>query len=195
MKLRDRDRRALVTGVLAVVALVIYLALSGPETSATVVAGGGSIPLAEKRLARLRQVVATVPMKESELKVISHELATREKGIIIADTAAQAQAQLQQSIRRVAKTEGIDVRGGEFLPPQPLGDDYGEVAAAVIFECQIEQLVNLLADLTKEPELLATREIYISSSNSKDKKIGVRVLVSGVIPRKLVPVKKGITSF
>ena len=195
MKLQPRDRRALVLLAVGVVLVMMYVAFSGAESPATVVAGESSVPLAEKRVAKLRRVAATVPVKKSELKGVLSELATREKGVILADTAAQAEAHLLQNVRRLAKTEGIDVRGGEFLPPQPLGDDYGEVAVAVSFECQIEQLVNLLADLTKEPELLATREIRVTSSNAKDKKIGVRVMFSGITSRKLVPARKGITSF
>ena len=52
----------------------------------------------------------------------------REKGIIHAPTAQQAQAHLLETIRRVGKGEGIDVRGGEFPELRPLGDEYGEVA-------------------------------------------------------------------
>jgi hypothetical protein len=78
---------------------------------------------------------------------------------------------------------------------QPLGKDYGEAAVVVTFECRIEQLVNFLAVLTAEPELLATNEIRVISTNQKEKKVSVRLTLAGVVPRKLVPEKRGIASF
>ena len=64
---------------------------------------------------------------------------SREAGVIQAETAQQAQAQLLQVIRTLGKADNIDARGGEFGPVKPLGDDYGEVSVAVSFECRIEQ--------------------------------------------------------
>ena len=55
--------------------------------------------------------------------------------------------------------------------------------------------MNFLAALTAEPELLATNEIRVISANQKEKKIGVRLTLAGVVPRKIVPEKKGIASF
>jgi hypothetical protein len=76
-----------------------------------------------------------------------------------------------------------------------MGDNYGEVSVAVSFECQIEKLVNFLADLTAQPELLATSEIRISSANLKEKTVGVRLGLTGVVPRALVPARKGPALF
>ena len=195
MKLGNRDRRAL---LLLAGALILMLALrfgvgsSGPEVAEAAV---DSVSVAEKKLALYRQLAATVPGKEAALKRAGAELAAREAGILQSDTAQQAQAQLLQVIRTLSKTENIDARGGEFGPVKPLGDDYGEVTVAVTFECRIEQLVNFLAALTAEKSLLATNEIRIMSANAKEKTLNVRLALSGVIPRKLVPEQKGPTLF
>ena len=61
------------------------------------------------------------------------------------------------------------------------------------FEAGIEQLVNLLADLGAQPELLATSEIRIGQANGAQKLIPVRLTVSGIVPRKLIPEKKGLS--
>jgi hypothetical protein len=98
-------------------------------------------------------------------------------------------------IRDLGKAEDIDARGGEFGPVKPLGAGYGEVSVAVAFECRIEQLVNFLAALTSEKSLLATNEIRIASSKPKEKTLNVRLTVSGVVPRKLVPEQKGAYLF
>jgi hypothetical protein len=70
-----------------------------------------------------------------------------------------------------------------------LGDAYGEVLVTVQIECGIDQLVNMLVGLAARPELLASNELRVTSGNPKDKTIGVRWTVSGVVPKKLVPGK------
>ena len=100
-----------------------------------------------------------------------------------------------QVIRTLGKTEDIDARGGEFGPVKPLGDDYGEVSVSVAFECGIDQLVNFLAALTSENSLLATSEVRITAANPKQKTLTVRLALSGVVPRKLVPEQKGPSTF
>ena len=56
-------------------------------------------------------------------------------------------------------------------------------------ECRIDQLVNLLAALQAQPELVATSDLRVLSSNAKEKTVAVRLTVSGVVPRRLVPEK------
>ena len=96
---------------------------------------------------QLRQMAATVPGKEAAAEAGSAELDAREKGILKADTAAQAQAQLLERDPALATANGIDARGAEELRSRPLGADYGEVSVTVTFTCGIEQLVNFLAAL------------------------------------------------
>src|SRR5580765_5042497 len=112
MKIEKRERNLLiVAGVLATL-LVLRLGLgsSGPEVAE---AATESVDMAEQKLAKLRQLAATVPGKENLLKQANAELANRESGVIQAETAAQAQGQLLQVIRNIGKAENIDARGGE----------------------------------------------------------------------------------
>jgi hypothetical protein len=195
MNLTTRDRRALIllgAGVMTVV--VLRFGVYG-NSAADVIKSTDSIPLAEQRLARLRQAEISGPAKQALLNRLSTELALRERGVIQAPTAQQAQAHLLETIRRVGKGEGLDVRGGEFPELRPLGDDYGEAAVSVNFECRIEQLVNFLAALTRETELVATNDVRVSTSNVKDKTVMVRLTLAGVVPKSLVPVKKGLMVF
>jgi hypothetical protein len=150
--------------------------------------------LAQQRLARLRQIAATVPAREAALKQTSSDLAGRERGIIQADTAAQAQATLLEIARRIGKDEQIDLRGGDFGAPKAFGD-YGLVYATVTFECHVEELVNFLADLSREPELVAPSEERITTGNQKEKTMGVRMVLAGVVAKRLVPEKKGLAAF
>jgi hypothetical protein len=163
---------------------------SGPAP--VVAARVDSGELAEQRLARLRDLAATVPSKEETLKQVSAELATREKALIVADTAAQAQAQLIQMIRRLASAEAppLEIRATEYQGVRAFGDAYGEIDVAVQIECRIDQLVNLMASIAAQPEMVATHEIRVTSANAKEKTVGVRLMIAGIVPGKLVPGKR-----
>jgi hypothetical protein len=152
-----------------------------------------SVSLAEKQLAKLREAAATVPQKQEIFKQVSGDLALREKGLIVADTAQQAQSQIIQILRKLGHDENprVEMRSQEFGAVRPLGDVYGEVLVTVQIDCGIDQLVNILVGLAARPELIASNELRVTSSNTKDKMIGVRLTVSGVVPRKLIPSKKG----
>jgi Tfp pilus assembly protein PilO len=153
-----------------------------------------SIPQAEQRLQKLRLAAATVPGREELLKKATAELADREKGIIQAPTESQAQALLLETLNNIARGNGISTQGGEFHD-KPLTKDYGEISVTVRFGCDIVQLVNLLAGLADQPQILATQEMRITGGNDKKKNIQVMMTVSAVVARKLLPEKKGGTQF
>lgn len=190
------DRRTALLLVLGIaVVLVLRFVVFADKTATPLVSASDSVPLAERRLAKLRAAVATVPGKEKVARLVSTDLAARERGMVRAETAPQAQAQLLEIIRRTGKDEGIDVRGAEEMRVRPLANDYGEVVVTVSFNCRIDQFVNFMADLANRPELLATSDIRVTTANPKDKSISVRLALSGVVPHKLVPEKKGVESF
>jgi len=184
------DRRTLLVLAAGVAIVLVLRFVVIADKRPAVVEAVDSVPLAEKRLVKLRDTAATVPGAEKIAKQAAAELATREKGMILADTAAQAQAQLLEIIRRVGKDDGIEVRGAEEMKVRPLADDYGEVVVAVSFVCRIEQFVNFMTDLANRPELIATSDIRVAAANPKEKTVLVRLGLSGVVPRKLVPAKK-----
>ena len=190
-----RDKRALALLGAAVALIIIYKLVdreSSPSTA--VLAAPITVEAAEKRLVKLRQMAALVPGKEEALKKVQAELATREKGIIAADTPQQAQAQLLQIMRRVmkAQTPPIDIGSTELGQVRPIDDNYGEVQSTVTFTCRIEDLVNLLTDITKQPELISTAEMRIGGAHPKEKSMPVRLTVAGIIRRELIPEKKNV---
>jgi type II secretion system (T2SS) protein M len=195
MNLNSRDKRALVLLGVAVLIVVIWKIASSGGPTLKVAAAADSVPHAEQRLNRLRLIDAKVPAKEELFKKVSDQVSMREKGMIVADTAQQAQTQIQQILRKVGTSFGIDVRGAEFGQVRPLGSDYGEAPVSITFDCNIEQLVNLLSALGSQPEMLGTSDIRVNTGNPKDKRVSVRLTVSGVVPKKLIPEKKGVTTF
>jgi Tfp pilus assembly protein PilO len=188
------NRKLLVVFVVSVAAIlwVRFSVLSDHPTSTVVVSE--TIPQAEQRLQKLRLVAATVPGKEESLKKAMAELAEREKGMLQAPTEAQAQAQLLETLNNLARSNGIATQGGDFHD-KPLSKDYGEVSVTVRFGCDIVQLINLMAALADQPQILATNEMRITGGNDKKKNVQVRLSLSGVVPKKLVPEKKGAGAF
>lgn len=195
MKIERRDKRALAALAVAGVALLLYLVVSGEGGQPRIVGAAGSIPAAEGRLARVRQLAAGVSGRERVLQQVSSALAEREKGVIQADTAAQAQAQLVDVVKRVARSQTPPLEFGTVELSQQvvrLGEDYGEVQLSVPFTCRIDELLNFLADLTRQPEALATTELRVSAQDARQKTIAVRLTIAGVVPKRLVPQKKAL---
>ena len=192
MNLSERDRRALLIMAVAVIAgAVLYYALPSGSTGTTSGVVAQDPTLASQRLARLRQVAAALPAREAMARQTSAALAMREAGILQADTAAQGEAALLETARRIGKEDQLDVRGGDFGSPKVFGD-YALVYATITFECHVEQLVNFLADLAKEPQLIAPSEEHITAGSAKDKTMNVRMVLAGVVAKKLMPQKRGL---
>ena len=190
MSFGSLDRKTAILWISAVAVILILRFFVLADRSPAVVAASESAPQAEGRLAKLRQIAATVPGKEALMKQAAGELATREKGMLKAETGAQAQAQLQELLHKVGASNGIDIRGLEDMRVKLLGSDYGEASVTVRFTCLIEQLVNLLAALATQPELVSTNQIQITGGPDKNKTIQVRLTLSGVVSKKLAQEKK-----
>jgi hypothetical protein len=182
-------------GLVAGVAVILFLrfVVMGGDSTAPLVAASETIAQAEQRLQRVRQVSATVPGKESVMKQASATLDKLEAGIFKADTESQARAQLLEMVNNVAKVNGVQTRGLDEYHSKPVSNDYGEVTVSVSFGCDIVQLVNFLAGLSSQDQILATNGIHITGGTDKKKILQVRLSVSGLVPRKLLtPEKKGL---
>lgn len=199
MTISERDRRALIIlgPALVVFGLIYWYSNSSPSSSGDSGKSSGpteSVERAEKRLAILRKQAATLPGKQTVLKQVSGELAVREKGLIPGDTPEQAQAQLLQMVKRVAQQQmpPLDVGQVELGRPRTFGSAYGQVSVSLTMTCGIDQLVNFLAALSAQPELASTEEIRFGTSHPKLKTMPIRLTISGLVARRLVPKQKGL---
>ena len=193
-KLEPREKKALVLlgAALAISAVVLAYEFWPASSTAVAAAAPQSVPQMEQRLARVREIAATVPGKQEILKKVTADLDTREKALIRADTAQQAQAQVITILRGLGAAEAppIEIRATELGAIAPFGDDYGAVNVSIQVDCRIEQLPNFLAALAARPELIATRDLRVIAGDPKQKTLNVRITVAGIVPKSLAP-KKG----
>lgn len=192
-ELEPREKKAVIAlGVtLAITAVVLAVEFWPAGSAAVAEAAPQSVPQMEQRLARLRETAATVPGKQEILKKVAADLETREKGLIRAETAPQAQAQVVTILRGLAGSESLELRNYELGAITPFGDDYGAVNVSIQVECRIEQLLNFLAALAARPELIATRDLRVIAADPKQKTLNVRITVAGIVPKDLTLPKKG----
>jgi len=190
---RDRTALTILGGAVCLYLLLQFVILpeNNEPASAAVVMSAGQL---QQRVARLRQTAASLPVREALLKQTDADLADRERGIVQAGTAAEAQSEVFQTAQRIGKANEIDVHTGDFPPPRAFGD-YGIVYTNVSFDCHVEQLLNFLADLSREPQLIVPSEERITATNPKEKTMTVRMLLAGVVAKKLLPEKKGLGAF
>ena len=197
MSVTERDRRALLLlGGCAILFGAIYFWPQQDPAADVVAPAADSIPAAERRLARLRDLAATLPAREKVLEEAKKELAVREKGLFRAPTAPQSAAEILQQVRKLARAQSpaIEIQQTDLGAVDPLGKDYGESTVTVNFNCRIVQLLNLLADISAQPELIATRDLSVRAGDPKQKTMAVRLTVGGVVGRQLVPKRKEIGS-
>ncbi len=95
-------------------------------------------------------------------------------------------------MRRVAKAQAppLEIRQAELGQPRSYGDSYGQVTVSVTLDCRIDELINLLAALSAQPEIIATDEIRFGMAHPKQKTMPVRLTVSGIVAHRLVPKRR-----
>ena len=192
-KLSERERRLLIGLIPALIITAAVYFWTEPSTSvAPIVDHAAAIDSARIRLDRSRATAATLPSLQDARKTADASLAVWEKRLIQADTPAQAQALLNQIFRRIACVQGpaVEIRGTDIGTVQPSGS-YSEIALNVNFDCRIEGLANLLTDIASQPEFLAWRDLRITSTDSKLKRINVTLTFVGLAPAKLLPAAQG----
>jgi hypothetical protein len=191
MTVTERDKRALILLAAAGTAmLMLWLILNAWN-------GGGSAPaesvsLQEKELSHLRVLAAALPARQRQYKQAGADLAIREKMLIDASDEKLAQERLLAIVNKLATSQAppLDFRSTELGQPKPYGD-YGEVTVTLNMACRIEQLVNFLSDLTAQPEAIASEDMRVFGINEEKKEMQVRLTVGGLIPKRLLPKKKG----
>jgi hypothetical protein len=184
--LSDRERKLLMALIPALLVTAFVYFWTEPSAGAPpVVDTAAAIEVAKLRLDRARATSALLPARQDTRKMLQSSLASAEKRFIMADTSAQAQAQLNQIFRRIARAQGpaVEIRGMDIGSIQPV-NAYAEILIGVNFDCQVEGLVNLLTDLSTQPEAIGWRDLRVSATESKQKRLNVSLTFIGLTQAK-----------
>jgi hypothetical protein len=192
MNLSDRDRRALfiLLGALVVVAMVQWWP-SGED--AVTAAPTNTVEQAEMRLQRARRIAAATRERTAEKQAAEKELQTLEQGMLRAESAALAHAALAQKLRALGRRQSpaVEFRTVENGPIELWEGSWARMQLAVSLDCTVDQLVNLLADVSSQPELISVAEMHVSAASDRAKRMPVRITFAALLPRAMAPLKKG----
>lgn len=185
----ERERKLVLSLIPAlIVTAIVYFYTESSPSAAPTMDSAAAIEVAKVRLDRARGVAATLPALQDSRKSLDAGLAVWNKRLITADTPAQAQAQLNQTFRRIARLQGpaVEIRNMD-LGSVHAANAFTEILVSVSFDCQVEGLVNLLTDLSAQPEFLTWRDLRVVSPDSKQKRINVSMVLVAIGPAKLAP--------
>jgi type II secretory pathway component PulM len=115
-------------------------------------------------------------------------LAQAEGQLLVGTNPAVASADLQEILKNLTRTLGVQVNSTKVLPPQESGA-YLEVPIEVQMSCTIDQLVMMLYRLEHHEKLLVITELDINSPRrrrrvqSEDSTLRANLVVEGLMKK------------
>lgn len=185
-EVQRRDRRALVVLLVAgALFAIMQLDFFFPSTGSPLV--GGSIEDAEERLLNAQVNARQKPLVQTEFEEAARVLTELENGLLQAESAELAKAEMRQLVGNLLIAEGITMKASGFGNVKLEQDHFAQVPLTVDFDCRAEQFVNLMAAFSNNERVLGTRRIMLSPTNTETKAIRVRATVTGYLPVSRTP--------
>ena len=160
IRLRDRDRRALIGLALAVALYVATVELvlpqwdrlrEAPELAANSESQLQRYRRAISRQGRYEELEALAVARDGELESL----------LIRAESESLASVELQSIVESVAADIGVVFGERNIIAPRMLDDFFSETAMSVAFDSTPNQLVSLLTALRDLETLITVRELNI----------------------------------
>lgn len=181
MKLKPRDRRALMLLVFSAVLFLFlnYVVVPWGEKFMT---SGDDLRLAEKKLRHEKEVLASAPQVDAQVKALQVRLDAEEAKLLPTADRSQASAQLQQWIAQRAAEQKVELLRTDFIDAAPYADDYVRVPVKVELIGPITQVAQFINALTHGDRLVAVDELSVNSGFSdKEKKVRCSLVVSALM--------------
>ena len=160
IRLRDRDRRALIGLALAVALYLVTVELvlpqwdrlrEAPELAANSESQLQRYRRAISRQGRYEELEALAVARDGELESL----------LIRAESESLASVELQSIVESVAADIGVVFGERNIIAPRMLDDFFSETAMSVAFDSTPNQLVSLLTALRALETLITVRELNI----------------------------------
>ena len=181
MTLKSRDRRALMLlGFSAVLFLFLnYVAVPWGERFMT---SKDDLKMAEKKLRHDKEMVASAPMMDVQVKQLQGRLDAEEQKLLAGTDRNQASAQLQQWIAQRATEQKVELLRSDFIEAKPYADDYLRVPIKVELNGPITQVAQFMNVLTHGDRLVSIDELTVNSAyGDKEKKVRCSMIVSALM--------------
>jgi Tfp pilus assembly protein PilO len=180
MTIQKRDKVALILGAAAAVIFVLMDFAVLPAWD-FLQESRDDLPIRERQLQKSRQLAVQTANYTAAASSAQAALREAENGLLASATPAVASAELQEVVGQLATAEGIEIRSNQFLPAKPLASEYTQVPLGIDFQCRLDQLVSFLTHIEQLPRFVAVQKMIITSSNGKEKVLGVYLQVAGVV--------------
>jgi hypothetical protein len=128
-------------------------------------------------------------------QAVDHSYQERQKSLIQAEgqlltgsNPAVASADLQEVLRNLTRTQGIQVTSTKVLPPQESGE-YLEVPLEVQMTCTIDQLVTMLYRLEHHEKLMVITDLDVNAQRRRrrvvqdDSTLRANMVVAGLMKK------------
>ena len=186
LEIQSRDRRALMILLTAgALFAVMQLDFFFPSTGSPLV--GGSIEGAQERFLDAQVQARQKPLVGAESQEAAKALAEFESGLLQAESAELAKAEMRQVVGNLLVAEGITMRASRFGNVELEQDYFAQVPLTVDFDCRVEQFVNWMTTLSNSERLLTTRRIVLRPTKTETKAVRAQVTVSGYLPVSRTP--------
>ncbi len=103
---------------------------------------------------------------EGDLKQLQTKLETLESSLLVGDTPSVSASALQETVRKVAAKEGVQIVSTRVLSPKPVGS-FLTISVQLEVSGEVGQLVNLIRGIESNAKFLMVSEVNIRSLASR----------------------------
>jgi len=161
MQVTGRERKFILIGVIAVLAIAVFYFVSGPSP----VKQEASLSVEQQRRALLqsREILAQEPVYRARAEQYRERLQQLRATFLQGDNASIAGAELQRVLKELADQSGVDIVRRTIRGEQKLQNGVVKVSVNIETNCQPDQLVRFLAAIENYEKHLSVDELQINS--------------------------------
>ncbi len=180
MKVSSREKRLIVIGIVAAVAVAVFYAgtLLLPDSESL----SRNVDLKKRMLRSQREILSREDFYRTRLEQYQKQLDLDLKRFLPGDNSSLAGAELQRVIKDFADQNGVEITQRIILPDKKVQDTIAKISIRIETNCAPEQLVGFMVSIENYEKLLKIDEVVISSFKlAKKYEIRPSMTISGFI--------------
>ncbi len=178
MKISTRERRFLIIGaVIAIAIIVFYLApaLMPQDLTATVESK-------KNLLRRETELIAQEDGFKARIAQAQERLTKDLDRLLPGNNPSSAGPALQKILQDLADSQQVEISRKTILPEQKLQDTLSKVSVQLDVNCNLDQMVRLIAAIENYEKFLKIEELFVQSQRLMNRdRITTMIKVSGLV--------------